>query len=278
MGEKLKKAIKDFVYGIVLGSTILMPGISAGTIGIFLNKYDNFFNSISFKPHDLKKQLDFIVPFLIGCALILALLSNVMLYLLDKHYQIMYFCFIGMVLGCVPIAVKHIRAEKVGFKNIIAFAVALFLMLFMTFSGSDDYSNKTLEQFGGISLGLLILLLVAGLLSAIAMLIPGISGSLVLLIMGTYTVSVEAISTLNLIILVFYGAGMAIGVLIGIKLIKFLLKTYSPILFSVILGLIIGAVFNLYPGFSFDIVGLLSIIFAVGFVLLPYFISKRNAA
>ena len=275
---KLKKAIRDFVYGIVLGSTILMPGISAGTIGVFLNQYDSFFNSISLKPKDLKKQLDFIIPFLIGCAVILVLLSNVMLYLLDKHYQIMYFCFIGMVLGCVPIAVKHIRAEKIRIKNIIAFAVALFLMLYMTFSGTDEHANKTLDQLGGVSLELLIFILVAGLLSAIAMLIPGISGSLVLLIMGVYTVSVEAISHLNFIILIFYGAGMVLGLLIGIKLIKFLLKSHSPILFSAILGLIIGAVFNLYPGFSFDIVGLLSIIFAVGFVLLPYFISKRNAA
>jgi len=272
------KTIKNFVYGIVLGSTVLMPGISAGTIGVFLNQYDNFFNTISFDAKNLKKQLDFIIPFLIGCAVILMLLSNIMLYLLDKHYQIMYFCFIGMILGCVPLVVKHIRVEPVKFKNIIAFALALFLMLFITFSGSDEHLNKTLEQFGGISLGLLVLLLVSGLLSAIAMLVPGISGSLILLIMGTYTVSVEAISELNLKILIFYGAGMVLGLLAGVKLIKILLKSYSPILFSAILGLIFGSVVNLYPGFSFDIEGLLSIIFAVGFILLPYFISKRSAA
>ena len=275
---KLKKVIKNFVYGIVLGSTILMPGISAGTIGVFLNQYDNFFSSFSLNHKDLKKQLDFIIPFLIGCGVILVLLSNIMLYLLETHYQIMYFCFIGMVLGCVPIAVKNIRTEPIRFKNIVAFAVALFLMLFITFSENAEHSSQTLEELGGISPALLALLLIAGLLSAIAMLIPGISGSLVLLIMGTYTVSVEAISDLNIIILVFYGAGTVLGLMIGIKLIKVLIQSYGPVLFSAILGLIIGAVFNLYPGFSFDFVGLLSIIFAVGFALLPYFLSKRNAA
>jgi putative membrane protein len=272
------KTIKNFVYGVVLGSTVLMPGISAGTIGVVLNEYDSFFNSISFNPKDLKKQLDFIIPFLIGCALIIMLLSNIMLFLLDKHYQIMYFCFIGMVLGCAPIVIKHIRVEPVRHKNIIAFVAALALMLFMTFTGSDEHANRTLEQFGGISPGLIALIIIASFLSAIAMLVPGISGSLILLIMGTYTVSVEAITNLNLIILICYGAGLVLGLIVGVKLIQYLLKTYGPILFSAILGLIIGAVFNLYPGFSFDLTGALSIIFAAGLAFLPYLISKRNAA
>jgi putative membrane protein len=168
--------------------------------------------------------------------------------------------------------------EPIGFKNIIAFVVSLFLMLFMTFTGSDEHINYTLEQFGGISPGLIALIVIASFLSAIAMLVPGISGSLILLIMGTYTVSVEAITTLNLIILVCYGVGLILGLLVGIKLIKFLLNSFGPILFSAILGLIIGAVFNLYPGFSFDLTGILSIIFAAGLAFLPYLISKISSA
>ena len=85
-----------------------------------------------------------------------------------------------------------------------------------------------------------------------AMLLPGISGSFVLLLFGVYSTAIGALSNLNLPIIAVIGAGVIVGFIVSSKIISYLLTNFTYITFAVIIGLIIGSVFVMYPGFPKD--------------------------
>jgi len=268
------KCLKGFIYGLLFGSTSPIPGISAGTLAVLLNIYEKFFNSVSMA--NVKKNLPFLISFLFGWGYGLFWVSNVIMFLHDNYGQIMYFCFIGLILGCVPMTFVKVKADKVRPKNVLIFTFALSFMIFLAFSSDSITANSTLEQLGGMTLPVLARIFVLAFISAMTMLIPGIGGSLMMLVFGIYTVYVESISTLNPVIISVFVVSMILGVWAGIRLIKKMLELYSQSLYCAILGFIIGSVFIIYPGFSVDVEGVLSIIFAVLFAVLAYRLSKKR--
>jgi putative membrane protein len=200
-----------------------------------------------------------------------------MIFLLDRYEMIMYFCFIGMILGSIPTIYKRAKYDKLKPRNGIVFACALLFTILLTFAEYGTQANKTLEQLGGISPSLLAWIVFATFISTIVMLLPGISGSIAMLLLGTYTVSIEAVSTFNIVILSAMGVGVLLGGLTGIKFIKIMLRYHPQALYCAMLGLIIGSVFMIYPGFSPDINGVLSILFMLAFTACTYlFASKKS--
>ncbi|MCL2565137.1 MAG: DUF368 domain-containing protein [Defluviitaleaceae bacterium] len=270
------KSIKGFVYGLIFGFASPIPGVSAGTMAILLNVYEKFFNSISVDM--VKKNLVITISFLLGWFFGLFGISNIMMFLIDNYGQIIFFSFIGLIVGSLPMIYKKAVAEKVKPKNVSIFFIALAFMIFATFFGGDFYTNSTLYELGGITFMLLGWIFVASFLSSMAMLIPGVGGSLMMLIFGIYTIYIEAVATINLIVLAVFVVSMVFGVLAGIVLTKKMLDSYSQTLYFSILGFIIGSLFIIYPGFSVDIEGLLSIMFAVLFAALAYWLSKKGDA
>ena len=106
------------------------------------------------------------------------------------------------------------------------------------------------------------------------MVIPGISGSMVMMIMGIYTAILTAVSTLDIIILLPFAFGVLIGVIVVSKLMDILLEKFYSYTYFAILGFIIGSIIFIFPGFAFNLTGLVSVIvFIIGFVA-SYFVSK----
>ena len=192
----------------------------------------------------------------------------------------MYFCFIGMILGSVPAVYNHAKDDKMKPRNIAVFICALIFTIALAFASDGAQTNKTLEQLGGISPSLIAWIVFASFISTIVMVLPGISGSVAMLLLGTYTVSIEAVSTFNIVILSAIGVGVLLGGLTGVKFVKIMLKAHPRALYSAVLGLIIGSAFMIYNmvGFSPDINGILSIIFMLMFAALTYLFSKKQPA
>jgi putative membrane protein len=240
---------------------------------VILNVYEKFFNSVSVAY--VKQHLFATIIFFIGWAAGLVGVSRIIMFLFDNHSQIISFCFIGLILGCLPMIYKKAAADRIKFKNAGLFFIALALMIFLAFIGGDISTNSTVEQLGGITPGLLAWVFFASFVSSMAMLIPGVGGSLVMLIFGIYTIYIEAISTFNPVLLIVFLVSMILGILAGIVLTKKMLASYSQTLYFAILGFIVGSLFIIYPGFSVDINGLLSVIFASLFAVLAYWLSKK---
>jgi putative membrane protein len=264
--------LKNFAYGIVLGTVNIIPGISGGTVAVLLNIYEKILNSVSLV--NIRGNLAFLIPLGFGAVCGVFSFSKIMTFLLSNYSMVMYYIFMGMIVGCIPIIYKRAKYDKLKSRNIAVFAVSFAFMLYLAYIDDGSLTNKTLAQLGGIDPPLLAWLFFAGFVSAIAMVLPGISGSLILLALGAYTVSLEAVSTLNLTIIFTVGAGVLFGALAGIKLIKKMLRSHPQALYCSILGLVAGSIFTIYPGFSPNSEGVLCIALALLTAALTFFFSK----
>ncbi|MCL1808223.1 MAG: DUF368 domain-containing protein [Clostridiales bacterium] len=242
---------------------------------MLLNIYDRILYSVSLV--DFRKNLAVLGPLALGGACGIFSFSRLMAFLLAKYEMAMYFCFIGIIAGCIPMIYKRAKYDKIKPRNAAVFAASFAIMAALAFIDRGTLTNKTLAQLGGLSAALSLRIFFAVLASTVAMLLPGISGSLVMLLLGVYTVAIEAVSTFNFAVVAIAGAAVLCGGLIGVKLIKAMLRSHPQALYCGILGLITGSIFTIYPGFSADAQGAMSIFLMVLSAVLTFLFSKKAA-
>ena len=270
--------LRDFSFGLIMGITSTIPGISFGTVAILLNFYEKFLNSVSLV--NIKKNLAFLVPLMVGCVIGIFSFSRLVTFLLTEHEMITYFAFIGMIIGCVPMIYKRANFQGVKLLNVTVFVFAFLFMFFMAFIAhisEGSAVNQTLAQVGGLSPSVLSWIFFAGFFSGMGMMIPGISGAIIFLMFGAYTIAVEAVSTFNIPLILVVGSGVVLGCLTGVKLIKIILAHKPELVYSAVLGLIIGSVFIIYPGFTANAEGAIAIIFAIGFMVFSILFSRQKS-
>ncbi len=272
----MKEKIKTIIAGVLIGVANTIPGLSGGTMAVILDMYDKILNATSLK--NIKANIGFLLLLALGGGLGILGFSNVIIILLDNFSMVMNFIFIGLIFGSLPLLIRHAKESSSRIKPVnFIFTIATFtLMIYLTFAQSTTISNQSLEEMGGVTFGLLAYIFIASFVSAIAMLLPGISGSLLLLIFGVYAVIIQAVGTLNFIILAPVALGVGLGVLIGIKLIRELLNRFPQPIYFGILGLMVGSVFPIWPGFKMGLEGIVAIILALAFALLSYFSGKGS--
>lgn len=266
--------IKNFIYGALIGIANAIPGVSGGTMAVILNIYDKILYAVSIK--NLKKHLMFLIPLGLGAIAGVFALSNVIVSLMDSHAMLLNFCFIGLVLGSIPAIYKKARDQKLKPRNLALGVIAFGFMIFISYLNQDEIANKSLADFGGISFTLCLWIFAAVAISTVAMILPGISGSLMMLLMGVYAVVMESVADLNFIMLIPIGLGAVCGLIFGIKVIKKMLRFHPQALYFIILGLVAGSVFAIYPGFAASAEGFLSLGGMAIFGLLAYFLSSRK--
>ncbi len=240
---------RNLYRGFFIGISDLIPGVSGGTIAFILGIYDELLASISgFFSREWKKHIGFLVPLAIGIGAALLLFSRVIEFLLKNYHAQTQFFFLGLIIGVLPFIAKQANVKKnfkIGhFLVILIVGAALASLAFV--SPQDNTTITTLTATNTIGL------FFAGWAGSMAMLLPGISGSFVLLLLGVYSTAIGALSNLNLPIIAVIGAGVIVGFIVSSKIISYLLTHFTYITFAVIIGLIIGSVFVMYPGFPKD--------------------------
>lgn len=237
---------KNVFRGMLMGVTDLIPGVSGGTVAFLLGIYDRLLESISgFFSRNWKKHIGFLLPLAIGICIALLLFSSLINYLLDEHFKETQFFFLGLIIGVVPFLMKqgNVRENfrKHHFVWMIIFAALLASLAFVKpAENSDPITTLTIT----IAIGLFL----SGWLASMAMLLPGISGSFVLLVLGVYRTATNALASLNLPIILVIGAGVIVGFIVSSKGIRYILHRYPMMTYAAIIGLIIGSVAVIFPG------------------------------
>ncbi|MGM9985609.1 MAG: DUF368 domain-containing protein [Bacillaceae bacterium] len=260
---------KNIYRGILMGISDLIPGVSGSTIAVILGFYDRLLDNISaFFSREWKNSLKFIIPLGIGVAITLLGFSKVIHFLLENYEQPTQFFFLGLIIGVLPLLFR--RADiKQSFKVnhwilLVIAAIAIAIMAFLEPSKALDVTTLSAKT--------IIFLFVSGWLASMAMLLPGISGSFVLLLLGVYEVAIGALSSLNIPVIIIIGCGVMIGFVVSSKAIKYLLHHYHTMMYAIIIGLVIGSLFAVYPGIpgsiALKVASLLT--FAIGFVIVSY--------
>jgi putative membrane protein len=268
------EALKNFIYGALIGIANAIPGVSGGTMAVILNVFDKIMYAVSLK--NIKDHLKFLIPLGLGAVAGVFALSNVIVSLLDTHAMLLNFCFIGLIIGSLPSIYDRARDGKIKSLHIALCILAFAFMIFMGSLNKAEMTNSSLEDMGGLSLAIWLYLIVTVCVSTIAMILPGISGSLMMLLFGVYTIVMGAIADLNFLLMLPIGVGVLSGLFIGVKVIKNLLRNHHQALYFVILGLVAGSIFAIYPGFTANAEGFASLAGMVVFGLAAFFLSNRR--
>ena len=269
--------LKNAIDGLLIGVANDIPGVSGGTMAVILDIYDDIMFSIS--RTKIKSHLKFLVPLAVGAVVGIFALSKVIVGAMESHPVILNFCFIGLVIGSMPALYKKTRGDEgtaIKPRTWLFFVLALGVMIIMCIVNPDAIANKSLEEMGGLDALLMARLFICSGIAMIAMMLPGLSGSLIMLLLGIYGVVMEAVATLNIGVLVPVMLGVAAGGILGVKVIKNMLRFHPQVLYCAILGLMVGSIFVIWPGFASGLEGILAAAGFVAFTAAAYFLSSKK--
>lgn len=241
------------IKGFIVGIAFIIPGVSGGTLAIYLGIYQKLLDSISGIFSDFKKSMKFLIPFGIGGVISVLSLAKLFGILIEWNSWIVLMFFIGLLIG----GIKHIylKANVKTFhwpsylSGLIAFG---FLILVIILNQSSSLDGV---EYFDLSFMTYLLIIGLGIISATTMIVPGISGSAVLMVLGFYTAIVsnvignvldfEAFSY-NLQVVALFMIGVAIGIIIFSKVISYLLNRFPKQTYFAILGLILASVVGVF--------------------------------
>ncbi|MCQ2585953.1 MAG: DUF368 domain-containing protein [Treponema sp.] len=268
----MMEIVKLIFVGIVIGMANVIPGVSGGTLVVVFNLYDKFVNAITLNVKKLWGNRKFLIPLIGGMLLGILIFSKLVTILYSKFPVQTNFCFTGLIIGCIPLLANYAWANKADEKGetkkrsplfhvslVVCILVGLALIIaFTILEGKFSPEGVVDGVLPAFTWPLAFKIFIAGVLGAIVMIVPGISGSLIMLIMGVYTIIMASIPALfnpstffqALILLLPNGIGVLAGLIGGAKLIQWLLKKCPNHAYAVILGLLVGSIYAIFPGFS----------------------------
>ena len=248
--------LNHFFCGAVIGVANVIPGVSGGTMAVVLDIYDKLINAISLKGWRRNLACVFWVDH--GAGVGILAFSKLIQFLYSQYPMATNFAFLGLIVGSIPMIWK--RAQKASpsgqftLGGTAALTVCFLLMaglaLWEKLAGSQ--TNQAITQLNPQVFGWLFF---CSIIACVGMILPGISGSFLMLVFGAYQTVISAVSSLNIAILLPVGFGCAIGLLGGAKLVGVLLKRFPQITYCGILGLVAGSLISVWPGFSFGLEG-----------------------
>ncbi len=268
------------VYGCIIGIANIIPGVSGGTMAVILNVYDKLIDAVTGLRKHFKKSILFLIPVAVGGGLGIFGFSKLLKYLLANFPMPTFFFFIGLILGTVPMIFQKVMTAKDGQKkfhpvSVIPFFIFFGIMIVLSFFNENNAADTQIQ----LTFFNWIYLFFGSALAAMCMIIPGVSGSMILMILGLYGTVLGAVADIlknfsaSAMVLLPAGLGIIIGILGGAKLIDICLKKFPQMTFAAILGLMLGSLLSIYnnSGFAFNVQGICAIAallagFAVAFI------------
>lgn len=235
-----------------------VPGVSGGTIAFILGFYDKFINSLddlAFGDIEKKKKaFFFLIKLAIGWVIGMILAVLVLTNLFESHIYQVSSVFIGFILFSIPLIAREEKESLKGkYYNIIFMIIGILIVALITYFNPISGESNVVD-ISNLNFGLALYIFVAAMIAISAMVLPGISGSTLLLIFGLYIPIISAIKEflhLNfsyLPALIVFGLGVIFGIVLVIRLIKIALKKYRSQSIYCILGLMIGSIYAIIMG------------------------------
>lgn len=293
--ERVLSLLSLIFKGGLIGIANIIPGVSGGTMAMVLGIYERMIRSLncigigtvkkllSFKIADIRQEckridIGFLFLIAVGAAVAIITTSRLIVLLITEQHDPTYGFFCGLILLSVLTPLRMMK--QFHFHYLIPFLCAVVLTVGLTMSmggektlekekqkykieqlqgnlGSQDSDRQT-----GRSVGRLVYLLIVGSIAISAMILPGISGSFVMLLFGVYFEVLLAISNRDLMLLVTFAIGCGLGLLVFTRLLYFLLERYHDFTVSFLIGLMLGSLYGLWPFRDFEVVNSQRIDFA----------------
>ena len=281
--------IKLVLTGFVLGITSVIPGISVATMAVAFNVYDRLINVIVPNVKKILAAWLFWLPLVVGGGAGIIFASKALTGLFNNYPVPTYWFLIGIITGSIPAVYSRVvnRKEETDNNNqeetqkskcqlpslpsVICAILALGFMFLMAMLKPEEgvavHTELTMQIAG--------LLVLVGALGAIAMIIPGISGAFVLLVIGFYRTILQAVSDMNILLLIPVVVGACAGLLLGAAFVRFLLAKVPRQTYGAVLGLVAGSVIVLYPdGFGEGLGIIVSVVCLLAGFAISFFMGR----
>ncbi|MCH5206363.1 MAG: DUF368 domain-containing protein [Oscillospiraceae bacterium] len=277
--KKTLEYLKFFLCGILFGTANVIPGVSGGTMLVVFGIFDRLTDSIS----GIKKILQnfwFLFTFALGAGAGILLSAKVIKTLFDSFPIQTNMFFIGLILGGIPLIYKFGTSEKkVKPLCAVPFIIAMAAVIGLTVLDRMNIIDIAPDAVSGFDLVISLKLLICAAIAAVTMIIPGISGSFVMMLLGVYQTVISALEEFNFYVLIPFAIGAVIGIILGAKLISLLIQKNKLMVYSALMGLVIGSVYAILPdGFGFNLqsgYGFVCLLFGV---LAAVLIEKLNSS
>lgn len=267
------KALLDILRGIVIGIANIIPGVSGGTMAVSMGIYDKLIGAVTGLFKHFKESISLLLPLGVGMGIGIVGFGFLLEYLLEYHVLATCLTFVGLILGGLPILWMNLTrnvakkpSRRIGAGEVISFLVLLAIGVGLPLLQGSEGAVKTLT----LNPGTAIILFLLGLIASATMVIPGVSGSMVLMVLGYYntilalvTGTVTMLKDLdiggvvhNCLLLIPFGVGVVLGIFLIAKIIEYLFQRFPSQTFAAIIGLIVSSPFailyssNALSGFS----------------------------
>ena len=233
----------EIIYkGMLIGSTMLIPGVSGGSMAIILGIYDRLVGAVSSFTQNVKENLMFLLTFAVSAGIGMFLLAKPILVLWEMYPKAMGFFFMGAVAGGIPAIYKEAGIDNIKWRYVAYVLIGFGIAAVMALPGINVMTTATGGQHSALYL------FAAGIIAAVALVLPGISVSFLLLFMGLYNELMQAVSEMNMSFLIPMGIGILLGVILVTRVLETAMKKYPKITYLTILGFVIGSLIEVFPG------------------------------
>ncbi len=245
MSFDIKEAFLIFIRGVLMGSADIVPGVSGGTIALITGIYAHLVEAISrirfgfVKPlfkgdingfiTEMFDEIDFkfFIPLVLGIGVAFLTLAKVVTYCMDTQTALTYSFFLGLIIASAVILFK--KLNQINLKNIL-FAIIGAILTYIFVSLNPIAANHSL-----------LVLFLSGMIAICAMILPGISGSFLLLLLGQYKYMLNALHELHFVEIIVFVVGALIGILGFSKILNYLLKNHEEVTMAFLIGVMLGS-------------------------------------
>lgn len=289
----MKKNVKDGLYrllpGAAIGIAVIIPGVSGGTMAVLFGMYGAIILAASGLRKAFKENFLFLLPIIIGAIIGLAAMYFPIKLGLEYLPLVIVMLFAGLMAGGMPPVIKQTFAYGVSAKAVIAAIITFAVVIGICFiPGMGEVSLDS-----DMPVYVYFMLIIMGVFASVALVVPGISGSMLMLIFGYYQPIINTVSALktdfghSLLVLALFGVGVILGLITAVKVIKFLMRKFPQTTNWGIMGFMIGSLPALfiaqdYAGFNVEFMSLNTqiwvgcIVFAIG-VAITVLVTKMAA-
>ena len=276
---------KEILQGMVIGVANIIPGVSGGTMMVAMGIYDRLIHSITHLKDDFKASLRFLLPVFAGCGIAIVLLSHLFEYLLSNYPIPTNFAFCGLIAGSLPFITQKVKHKGMGPDKFIPFFIFFAIVVGMALLTGVSGSNTELA-FGLVQI---IILFFVGVIAAATMVIPGVSGSMMLMLLGYYEPVLNLVNTTVHALLHFeigtllsciglilpFGLGVIIGIFAIAKCIEWIFKKWEVQAYWGIIGLILASPIAILINMEWIGFSILQLVIGVFTFGLGWFIASK---
>lgn len=247
----MKERISLILKGIVLGISFILPGVSGGVLSVVMGIYDKLIEAVSHFYEswaNFKRYFNFLFFLGIGGIISVLVLTNVIEYALNKIPVITILIFVGLIVGGVPQLFNKIKKD-VSFENILLMFIGIGLLILMSIT-TGGASNQMIDT----SFVSMLKMFGVGVLASATIVIPGVSGSFLLMVIGYYEPLLRIVNEItsftnlynNIIVMIPLGIGLVVGAILIARVIDFCLKKYPVKTYYVIIGFVIASIIEVF--------------------------------